>query len=70
MSQKKFSDIQVGDLLWDDVRKIFGLVIEELDSEADTWIANWNDGRTVWIHGETVINWKTNLYKLRKEHNV
>lgn len=70
MSQMKFSDIQVGDLLYDEVRKIFGVVSNELEAEADTWIAHWSDGRTVWVFKDSIISWKKQLEILKGEHNV
>lgn len=62
--------IKVGDLLYDDVRKIFGIVAAEHDSEADTWIANWNDGRSVWVFRDSIVSWKKQLEMLKREHNV
>jgi hypothetical protein len=67
---KNNKPIKVGDLLWDDVRKIFGIVSEEIDHEAFTWVASWNDGRQNWVDSTTIRVWKRNLEVLRSELNV
>lgn len=59
--------IEIGDLVWDDVRKIFGMVTEEVDHEACTWIVSWYDGRQNWVDAATINYWKYLLEELRKE---
>ena len=58
--------IYVGALIYDDIRKVFGLVTEELDESANTWYIDWNDGRQSWIFANDLYKFIESAERLKK----
>jgi hypothetical protein len=56
--------IKTGDLLWDDLRKKFGIVVEETGHHDRRWIIYWNDNRRNWVDEYTALGWKLELKKI------
>ena len=58
--------IYVGALIYDDVRKVFGLVTELLDESANTWYIDWNDGRQSWIFASDLYKFIESAERLKR----
>lgn len=59
--------IYVGALIYDDVRKVFGLVTELLDESANTWYIDWNDGRQSWIFASDLYKFIESAERIKDE---
>jgi hypothetical protein len=60
---------KLGDLLWDDMRGIYGIITEKLSEEAGTWMVYWSDDRTNWVYSETILRWKKELEELKEKND-
>lgn len=60
--------IYVGALIYDDVRKVFGLVTEHLDESAETWYVVWNNGYEAWIFQQDLYKFIESAQRLKNEN--
>lgn len=60
--------IYVGALIYDDIRKVFGLVTELLDGTAKTWHISWNDGRESWIFASDLYKFIESAERLKNDY--
>ena len=62
--------IEISDMVYDEGKKVFGMVVEYVPNHGYHWIVEWQDGRKNWVDDETVVYWKRNLIKYRNEMQV